>query len=686
MELKIKLYGQVVARLDSAEDPMGWLLMQPHEVFEGWQQLSVREWSPERTDVAIRDWLAGVLPEGPSVNPFRTATGIRTRRWASGERQLRDALASVLWANADHDFAGAVTFEGYPNEQSTGYSNVTEEELGELVASEARMRDGRARPAWPPQDPWNKSALAGMRGKVTATPREDGAWLIARGAALDTWIVKHEDRVALPGEAGVEAIAQRALRYLDVEAAKTLSRVIRGQQCVLSERSDRYHEDGIVKARHQEDFLQASGWYSEKKHQTDERGEPMYPALYRLLAEHAHAGPEQCDRLTRVIAACVFAGNADMHRKNIGLLHARPGVDEGVVLAPVYDFATWPGLEQTVPGKHKAVPEIALGVNAVRNFGRIGPKQWIAVASDANVDADRTLEVVRWTGQALPEALAAARAEASAEDENREQGWVERRIEATIEGARARAGEFTTRLDALYRKTQRTRPDRGRPRKTRTGTCNPEDAAWPGDTEWMNETLREVWCKLGEMPDGLRLYGGGAFALYLGHRFTAGLDWATNEASVTGETVGALMKEKNLEGTLDERRGMIDCALAARHTVPMRFMECGEMIPAPTQEPRIGPMGTKVAAPVDLVASKLRCMERRTELQDYIDLAEAERAWPGIIRRAWKALDGVGSGEERGKHKVEPPQEIAAQLSSAQVEVLQRTTARARKHTTRGRG
>ena len=263
--------------------------MQPHEVFDGWQQLSVREWDPERTDVAIRDWLAGVLPEGPSVEPFRTATGIRTRRWASGERQLRDALASMLWANADHDFAGAVTFDGYPNEQSTGYSNVTEEELGELVASEARMRNERARPAWPPQDPWNKSALAGMRGKVTATPREDGAWLIARGAALDTWIVKHEDRVSLPGEAGVEAITQRALRYLDVEAAKTLSRVIGRQQCVLSERSDRYHEEGMVKARHQEDFLQASGWYSEKKHQTDERG----ALKCRACAQGARAPPQR---------------------------------------------------------------------------------------------------------------------------------------------------------------------------------------------------------------------------------------------------------------------------------------------------------------------------------------------------------------------------------------------------------
>ena len=435
MELTIKLYGEIVARLDSNEDPMGWLLMQPTEVREGWQHLSVREWKPERTDAAIQEWLMGLLPEGPSLDPFQTAAGVRTRQWGTNERQMRRALASLLWANADRDFAGAVTFEGYPNKTATEYRSVTEAALGELVAEESKLRDERARPVWPRTDPWNKSALAGMRGKTTATPTEGGGWTIAEGKALDTWIVKHEDRSKLPGEAGVEAIAQRALRYLGVRAATTVSRVIGTEQCVLSERSDRYRDDnGIVRARHQEDFLQASGWDANEKRETNERGEPRYPLLYQLLGASAYDAQAEQDRLTAVIATCVFAGNADMHRKNIGLLHPRPRIREGVILAPVYDFATWPGLERTVPERHRAVPEMALGVNGVRNFGKVGPKQWIALASDAGVDSERMLDVVRNTGRALPEALAQARDEAATEDENKEQGWVERRDRSNHQG------------------------------------------------------------------------------------------------------------------------------------------------------------------------------------------------------------------------------------------------------------
>ena len=397
----------------------------------------------------------GLLPEGPSLDPFRTEAA---RRTGQSERHLRGAVATLLWANADHDYAGAVSFEGHHGpEVERGYKKLTEAELGEIVAQEARLRRERTKPQRPERDPWNKSALAGMRGKVTATP-VGGVWWMGQGGALDTWIVKHEDRRDLPGEAGVEAIMQRALERIGVPAARTLSRVIGTEQCVLSERSDRYAGGDEVKPRHQEDFLQASGWSADKKYQSAERGEPLYPALYRLLEAHARRPEEECDKLTALIAACVFAGNADMHRKNIGLLHARPGEEEGVVLAPVYDFASWPGLERTIPSKHWAVPELAIGVNGVRDFAKVGPKQWIAVAEEAGLDVDWTLDRVRRTGEALPEALAEARDEARGKDENKEQGWVDRRVEATIAGVRGRASQFETRLEGLYTKTSRRRP------------------------------------------------------------------------------------------------------------------------------------------------------------------------------------------------------------------------------------
>ena len=460
-KLAIKLYGEVAAELDMAGDGADWSMMRPTRTAPPWQKLSVRAWDPEPTDCAITEWFAGLLPEGPSAHAFRTATTQRTSDWRGRTRTLRRHLASTLWANADQDFAGAVSFEGAPCAEASGYEGVTEAQIGQALHEQVRTRSERTRPAWPVLQQWRKSALAGMRAKLTATPTRGGGWQLAQGRALNTWIVKHEDRDHLPGEAGTEAVMQRALAHLGVPAARTQSRVLGGHQCVLSERSDRYWADGVVKARHQEDFLQASGWYAGVKYESATSGEPLYPALYRLLLAHGAHPVRECERLTTVIASCVLCANADMHRKNLGVLHPLDPDDAGVELAPVYDFASWAGLERSVAGIRNAVPDIALGVNGVRQFARIGPKQYEAMARAGGVDPDWTLEVVRRTARRLPEALHAAQRDARHHDENREQTWVDRRVEATIGQALSRGREFERRLDALYRKTApKRRPGR----------------------------------------------------------------------------------------------------------------------------------------------------------------------------------------------------------------------------------
>ena len=470
MKLTIKLYGEVAGELDMASDPTGWSVMRPSHTAQPWQRLSVRTWEPERTDPAITEWFTGLLPEGPSADPFRTATTRRTSSWQGEARALRRHLATMLWANADQDFAGAVSFDGYPGAEATGYEAVTDAEIGQRLHEEARVRTERRRPTWPIADPWRKSALAGMRGKMTATPTSGGGWQLAQGQALNTWIIKHEDRDHLPGEAGTEAVMQRALAHLGVPAAQTLSRLFGGHQCVLSERSDRTLEGGVVKARHQEDFLQAGGWSADDKYESATRGEPLYPALYRLLLEHGERPLRECERLTTVIASCVLCGNADMHRKNIGLLHARDTKNTGVILAPIYDFASWAGLEQSFAGVRNAVPEIALSVNGVRQFAKIGPKQYEAMAHSGGVDPDWTMELVRRAARRLPEALHAARDEARSQDENREQTWVDRRVDATIRQTLTRSQEFEKRLNALYRKNRYAKPLEATLRRTAFAT------------------------------------------------------------------------------------------------------------------------------------------------------------------------------------------------------------------------
>ena len=241
-------------------------------------------------------------------------------------------------------------------------------------------------------------------------------------------------------------------------------------------------------------------------------------------------------------------------------------------------------------------------------------------------------------------------------------------IEATIRRQRALQGTTKRRRDGTAKQEARRRPIK----PGEKATSNPEDDATPLCTEWMDVAVSEVWTRLGTLPAGLRLYGGAAFALYLEHRTPGGLDWATPEAPVTTDAIGALMADRGLECEVRSETGRVECTTTGKHVVNMNFAECGASVPAPAEPARPGPLGTPVAAPLDLVASKLRCIERRSEARDYIDLAEAERRWPGIIRRAEERLHADVPAREGALQRAEPPEHIAAELSGEQLKALQR--------------
>ena len=116
-----------------------------------------------------------------------------------------------------------------------------------------------------------------MRGKIGLTILEDGSWGAAYGQALNPWIAKVEDNPRLPGEAGIEAICQRAFAVLGIDSAETASRVFDGVQTVLNRRSDRVGipEAGNVRAQHQEDMAQELGYPCALKY---EAGWPTEPA------------------------------------------------------------------------------------------------------------------------------------------------------------------------------------------------------------------------------------------------------------------------------------------------------------------------------------------------------------------------------------------------------------------------
>ena len=92
-------------------------------------------------------------------------------------------------------------------------------------------------------------ALSGMRGKIGLTMLDDGSLgRRIRSMRSIPWIAKVEDNPRLPGEAGIEAICQRAFAALGIDSAETASQIFDGVQTVLSQRSDRVGapETGIV--------------------------------------------------------------------------------------------------------------------------------------------------------------------------------------------------------------------------------------------------------------------------------------------------------------------------------------------------------------------------------------------------------------------------------------------------------
>ena len=264
-----------------------------------------------------------------------------------------------------------------------------------------------------------------MRGKIGLTKAEDGAWYAAQGCALNTWIAKREDDPKLPGEAGIESICQRTLALIGIAAARTLSRVFAGEQCVLSERSDRYFDraGARVLPRHQEELCQACGWPSALKYDWGRKEEPRWEQAYAILARHSRDPTRAEGLLTRILAASWALGHTDLHRRNLGFVHTSPDEDFGVQVAPMYDVSSGIGIEHTVRFR------MAIGIARQNFFQGIGPAQWLEHAKSTRQDRESVLAIVSQTLAELPEALAEARARAREEDENRNQPAVDRRVE-----------------------------------------------------------------------------------------------------------------------------------------------------------------------------------------------------------------------------------------------------------------
>ena len=444
MELIVTLHAKYAATLDVANDR--WL----HEGTSSMGPMSARisaAWTGKPATRQLNGWLDGCLPENGLLARYRARA--QSMLQAAGVARETPTVAEILRANADAEFAGAIRFDTDRTRTTaamSGYERLTETEIGSRLDEADRIARGLGAPTRLSDGP-EGIALSGMRGKIGLTMLEHGGWGAAQGQALNTWIAKVEDNPRLPGEAGIEAICQRTFALLGIDSAETASRVFDGVQTVLSRRSDRVGapEAGNVRARHQEDMAQALGYPCALKYDAGWRTEPRWRECHRLLIGRATDPDAEHRRLTQILAATWLIGHSDLHRRNLGFVHAEDGPAPSITIAPLYDVSSARGLknlDQT----------LAIGIARQLGLTRIRPRVWMTHATECGLDPEETIEIVRATARRMPDAVAQARDEARTSDENKAQASVDRRVTEILRYACARHRAFEQALAGMRRK------------------------------------------------------------------------------------------------------------------------------------------------------------------------------------------------------------------------------------------
>ena len=426
MELHVHLHGALAMTLQV--DPREPLALRPTALIE---RVSAR-WPADVDPSVVLHWLSACLPENGALDAYIEST--RNTLLAHGIPAYPRIPETVLWAHADSEYPGAVSMSRSPLQDPSlhrplaQYPRLAMGEAGALLGEGIRM----AQRGQPPRRPERHASLSGQRPKVSLSLTSEGDWCLAPPRHLNTWIVKVEDSARNPGEAGVESICQASCAAVGVAAARTTTRVLDGTQCVLSERSDRHVDaDGWVRAVHQEDFRQAAG---ASKFPSGLPREPGWPAAYALLREHAQDAVEACDELTRLLASTWLLSHADLHRGNLGFVHAPLEQAPTMALAPVYDVSS--SLGTGYPD------ELVFGIGGARHPRAIGAEEWRTHALDCSLDPERTLATVGALANDMPGAFESARQGAVGRDENRLQADVDARCDVVAEHISACAAHF----------------------------------------------------------------------------------------------------------------------------------------------------------------------------------------------------------------------------------------------------
>ncbi|HEY9422922.1 MAG TPA: nucleotidyl transferase AbiEii/AbiGii toxin family protein [Thermoanaerobaculia bacterium] len=129
---------------------------------------------------------------------------------------------------------------------------------------------------------------------------------------------------------------------------------------------------------------------------------------------------------------------------------------------------------------------------------------------------------------------------------------------------------------------------------------------------------RALWNELVEIPSGFVLYGGTGLALRLGHRQSEDFDFFTNESFQPDELerrIPLLQDSQRLQSSPNTLVSLVD------RNGPVKVSFFGGLKLRRVQDPEIAE-GTRlrVASLLDLAATKVKVVQDRAEVKDYIDV------------------------------------------------------------------
>lgn len=176
-------------------------------------------------------------------------------------------------------------------------------------------------------------SLPGVQPKLLLGQTAAGDWYLPTEGRPSTHLLKPAHR-RLAGSIPNELLCQRLAAAAGVPAATTEVLEFAGEPTLVSTRFDRrFDPSGAPRRLHQEDACQALSVLTVQPGHKYQRGsgEPTLAGVARVLDRWGDGG--QRLRLLDQLVINMVVGNADLHGKNLSLLHR----DGTVSLAPCYD-------------------------------------------------------------------------------------------------------------------------------------------------------------------------------------------------------------------------------------------------------------------------------------------------------------------------------------------------------------